>query len=424
MSFHFIHAFAHTNTMGRSTNVKSWTMSTVTIVTALYDLTKYDNADRDTTYRSFDRYKELSKQVMDLDAPMVIYTSPAQSEQGQPDLAAWFREYRNQVQPTQRTLIVVRPLEHFPVWVRHYDTLVKNAATLQGSNPHKDTVPYRILMASKFSMLTEVAATNPFQTSHIAWIDMGVAHVASPLVLPTPHDWEVDKFTVMEMAHPYGSEVPEAFLERWRGNVAGGFLAGPAQQVSQVCELFFKEWDMAIAAQLAPLEDMVLAYVLRKYPEKFRTYYGDYESLFCNYTGIRKNMGTIVYNLEQCIARHDHPHAHSITHDVTKALMGQTLQDCDPRCIFVSLYWWLHLSLLNKFYRDAQVGVMLLQQRYIQQPGFAYWVDANREALHRMCQQLPHHQFFDYTKPDFRLQYDPTLIATTTPCQCEWRSQK
>lgn len=361
------------------------TTATVTIVTALYNLTRYDNNEERNTYRNLDTYLALAEHVLSLAHAMVVFTD-------EQDIADRLTAVRSAHAPNHAFQVIVRSLTEMPFWEKHPD-LVKNEKTLHNANPKKDTVAYRILMASKFSMLQEVARENPFNTTHLAWIDLGIAHVAMP-VLPAPEDWDPVNFCMLEMCHSCTKEIQSPnFLNRWRGKVGGGFLSGPVYRVLQVCHSFEQLWLQAVNQGFAPLEDMILPLVWHQHPDRFRVYYGDYEGIFVNYAKLRVNLKTVLRNAKHCLHHQDFETAYSILERILYAWLNRDWDSMDVHSLFSTLKTLLELCVtdLDRHLKLAQLCVHILQDQLVHHPdpGFEALVNEHAPTLQPLIGAIP-----------------------------------
>jgi len=275
--------------------VKETHMSAVTLVTALFDLSQYDE-DRPKTIAS---YKELCLSLLKLSVPTVVFCD---SE----DLRTFFHEHASGPIDAR-----VCPLHETEQWKKRFNLAVKNDAQNPLDKPNKkDTVAYRMLQWMKFHWLKTIAMENPFETSSFAWIDAGIGHVATPIL---PDRW-FSKFSLLLMRPVAKFEVENlsGFLRGWRGKVGGGFLSGSQPFVSLVCNEAEVLLDRFLEMGFAPMEDQVLALVHHHHPDWFRPFYGDYQTIFENYTHIHNNLDNIVDHIEFCLQHHEHKKGHAV----------------------------------------------------------------------------------------------------------------
>lgn len=142
-----------------------------TLVTAFYNL---DRTRWTSGGRNMSVYMQNFEKVAGFNNHMVIYAA-ATSMPG-------IRKIRERVKwPSSQTMYVECPLEQLP-----YYSELQTAETIMASTAYKSAIGsrlidlpeykialYDILMWAKVALLGQVARSNPFKTSHFAWIDFG-----------------------------------------------------------------------------------------------------------------------------------------------------------------------------------------------------------------------------------------------------------
>jgi hypothetical protein len=216
-------------------------MVDLTLVTGILDIGRAALPSRFA--RPFESYRDALDQLLDLDVPMVVY---ADSTLG---LATSRR--------TTRLVAVARAdLERFP----HFETIQRiralpswrgRAAWLPES-PQALLPHYNPLVMSKLFWLAEQACTNPFGTSHFAWIDAGITLTVSADALQRSLRGErilhhLERFLFLCYPYTGASEIhgfERAALARY-ANVEhvewvarGGFFGGRAEFVAEAARLY------------------------------------------------------------------------------------------------------------------------------------------------------------------------------------------
>jgi len=91
-----------------------------------------------------------------------------------------------------------------------------------------------------------------------------------------------------------------ALYGRHRTYVGGGYLAGAAAAVRRLCRDFRQLMREALALHRAPLEEQVLALLLRQQPDAFDVYCGTFREILSNYHAPRASLPVIVAFQRAC----------------------------------------------------------------------------------------------------------------------------
>lgn len=238
---------------------------TLTFVTCLYDLVKRGSAQ----HRTVDWMLAKGAYVLELDCPLIIFTEP--------ELEAEILRRRGG-RPTQ---IVTAPFETLLGEARIVASV--RGALQDNASRWKVTPVYVQLMWAKYAMLER--ALELAQSSHLGWIDLGIAHVAklpsvernifaNPSDLPRVHVLRC--FNKREVDHP-------GYWRNVQGHLAGGLIVGRCDHVRRLITDFFGAVQRAASLGLAPLDEGLLSYVVGQHPSTFSYSYGDYEDILRNH---------------------------------------------------------------------------------------------------------------------------------------------
>jgi hypothetical protein len=218
----------------------------VTLVTALLDLGRDDLAP--AFQRSFERhYLRHFEQLLQTPLPMVIHVEPALEP------LVWRHRH-----PSNTSLVLIErdDLERQPGWTDlqriRTDAGWRAQAGWLAESPQAALAHYNALVYSKMRWLAEAAAANPFEASHLFWIDAGLAHTVPAAYFEAPQlaprlAEAGDRFLWVEFPYAHGAEIhgfPRADATALAGvgrleRVArGGFFGGPRDEIGQVATDF------------------------------------------------------------------------------------------------------------------------------------------------------------------------------------------
>jgi hypothetical protein len=307
--------------------------SDTTLVTAMYDL-----ASREARpgRRSIGEYLRLARFVLEQPSPLVCYCDPW--------IAPAVTEARERAGLRAMTRIVPRSLEE----TRRFGDLssIEAARTrnpIVNANPSKDTPLYTVLIWSKLGFLTEVCEESPFETGHVAWIDAGVAHVAS--VAHVDEDRALDlrrpgiRVLALRSWPPGISDDPKAYCRMIRGHLAGGLMSGASERMVGVAALA-NEWiDRLLRRGVAPTDEQVFTLLADSRPDLFDLYFGDYGQILDNARVLRGGGENLSTQMTDALRRKDWWWAERIGERVGGALDACTFA-CRAEVLSDILHSW------------------------------------------------------------------------------------
>lgn len=255
-----------------------------TLVSCLFDLPRRDGKGRPIGF-----YSEHGAYLLGLDQPLVVYTDP--------ELAGWIVSARTRAGHGEITEVISRPLENLELAA--VLPLVSEFPTFSNNDPERGTPSARLLQWSKFDLLDETMAADPFGTDHFAWIDFGIGHVARPPeIFPAP----TERISILQMVAVAPTEIEEklGFLSSERGRIAGGFFRGDRDHLRELIRAFRGELASVLACRFSPHEQGLLSYLSATRPELFDFYFGDYGSILTNWDLVRHDLQTVFLNIAHC----------------------------------------------------------------------------------------------------------------------------
>lgn len=186
-----------------------------------------------------------------------------------------------------------------------------------------ETLAYAILTWSKPFLVAEAIRRGHVTSSHAAWIDFGISHVADisygfdHLVGAAP-----SSPGFCEMRATTASEIRDLseFHRFNRGKVAAGLLVAPSDQFADVERMIDEEVSYMRDAGRLVLEENLLGAMSARRPGHFVNWYGDYIDLVRNYGGrARGGLHTILDNLTFCRDRGMHEHGVDIVDSIIQS---------------------------------------------------------------------------------------------------------
>lgn len=276
-------------------------MSKLTLVTCLYDLVRREGS----AWRQIEDYFRFGEFVLGLDQDIVFFTDP--------DLAVRIQERRRSLGYEHRTRIIPLPLED--LGCAKYLPQIRKARPGKNWSPQKETPSYALLTWSKLEMIERVAATDPFGSSHLGWIDFGLAHVAktTPPASTEPFSNPSDaiRFHVLR----YFGERTVQSADYWdyvQGHLAAGFFQGSKENMRELASSFWPVVETALANNYRPNEEGILPCIIARDPRKFSFSYGDYTDILLNHVKMRRGGEHLLWQMRDARERGVWPHGLAI----------------------------------------------------------------------------------------------------------------
>lgn len=323
-----------------------------TFVTALFDLGKRENNGK---RRQIDEYLHHGQFLLEQPINLIIFADPELA----PDI--WY--IRRKKDLLAQTCLITFPLEQSP----YYSLLAEIAAARKknptiNNNEMKNTPLYTVVGWTKFHLLRQACQDNPFNSTHFAWIDFGLAHVADTSFVEEdkPFNITIDKVRLLHMRSFKPAEVnnKDFWARHIFGNICAGYITAGRSQMLQFCHHFdriSREW---LAVGYAPLEDHFFPVIILAQPDLFDFYYGDYKSLLSNYKHLRQDFNTMLFDLRCCRDNEDYERG---------CHLGRMIVKDYPEFLKISVVEFsfaLEEYYINAFYHNQQLAKEVAR-RYI-----------------------------------------------------------
>ena len=175
------------------------------------------------------------------------------------------------------------------------------------SNPLRDTIDYAMIVWSKLDIVDRIAGQF-IDTSHVGWIDFGLPHVVELMDV----DWgeiitesiRTDRIRLCERYATSPTEVvdPWYFYSNNSARIAGGLMTGSKKTWSDFTAHFEGEIERMVSTGTYALEEQVLAALTAQRPDMFERWFADYFGMLKNVRHVRRDVETVLTNLQHCRA--------------------------------------------------------------------------------------------------------------------------
>lgn len=261
----------------------------ITFVTCLLHLTPYDNY---TGRTSIEDYFEHGKNILKQDIQLVIFIE-RKFEDKLKDLIGSCRPKVEDSDKFPDIHIIPTSLPEMPLW----PSRDKFQAGMKPSGANQKMTPeYYLLTWSKFDMMKQCMAENPFKSSHFVWIDYGLGHVNVADNFKRLSEFEdllqnnPDKFSKFRICKYWTSWYPLCvdFINTvsivWSQTPGGLWMTTP-NNFSKMYKMFLDHGNMALRYGKVCLEEDILTFLRNRYPDDFDLFYGTYDTLIQAFCG-------------------------------------------------------------------------------------------------------------------------------------------
>jgi hypothetical protein len=268
-----------------------------TIITMLYDIRSIENNEIERN-RKLNSYIEFSKKcLLKLPFPIIFFIDE--------NIETYEAIYnsRKELNLLDKTYIYKSDFKttYFYKDLDRLQELQKQFHIFNGELNH-ETPLYIILNNNKFDCIDKTIELNPFNSSHLIWMDFGINHVA--LDTNIIYQW-IDKVPdkIKQLCiNPFVENID--FKEYFRliyHNMAGGLFSGSVENMKKYSTLFKNKTEEIYNNNWYQIDEAVMTMVIRENPDLFDLFYGDYQGIISNYDSPVHNMELILKGCQKCI---------------------------------------------------------------------------------------------------------------------------
>lgn len=294
-----------------------------TLVTALFDVA---GRERSSVRRGIPEYLDFGAFLLRQQRPLVCVCDP--------EIAPVVSSTRARLGLAALTLVIARPLEETGAYaLLGQIASARRARPIENADRDKDTPLYTICTWEKFAIIEEVARTNPFGSDTIAWVDFGISHVARCDHADCDRVFEAhgERVSILQLC-PWrpglGRDLRE-YASFVRGYVAGGFLAGSRDSMTEMARRVRGTIGRALSLGIAMTDEQALAIAVDDHPGLFAPYPGDYDCILSNARVLREGGSNLRLQLSECLRLRDWQWAAEIGRAVRDGLDAGTFR-CEP----------------------------------------------------------------------------------------------
>ena len=267
-----------------------------TIVTAFYNIRALENGSPKDN-RQMDQYLKIAEQfMMKLPYPLMIFIDPD-------DHILYEFITRHREKYSNKTFICQEYMTD-TYFYKDLDKIreLQQTYTIYNGDLKHETPLYVVLNNNKFHFIERAIETNPFQSSHFVWIDLGINHVARDT--ERIHDW------ILQVPDKIKQLCINPFLEHGENHaifhniyhhMAGGLFSGSAEYLRKYAQAFKTKTAQIYSEGWWQVDEAVMTMVQRENPEWFDLFYGDYIGIISNYSSPIHSLYLIFTGLSKCM---------------------------------------------------------------------------------------------------------------------------
>jgi hypothetical protein len=269
-----------------------------TFVSCMIDC--HENSTFDTSH-----YTKKCFRTLMIDAPFVIFCGPK--------YAKMFRDIRDIFGLGEKTQIIEISLADLKIYRTHKQQIT-DCYKHTVPNP-KGTPEFYSVVLSKFEFLRQVIESNPFNTTHVAWIDINLLLKTFSNSLNYIEDAVFDKLAKIA-AEPqdkltcgilnywdrsYYADI-EAFSKQYQWIVPACFFTCSNEVGAIILPKASVKAVELIERRFCQGEEQVFAFLIDDNPEYFNLYVSDYQDVINNYYSTTSNHGYVNWVISKYIA--------------------------------------------------------------------------------------------------------------------------
>jgi len=267
-----------------------------TLVTAYFNLTKCPDASVEINKRDQAYYMHHSLSTLSLPYNLVIYCDKESHE-----LIDAIRpeEFRS------KTKYIVCEFDDFVLkdgrtFREARDKINQNRVEKPYQFDNRNTASYYLFCLSRYIMLKETINSNPFQSTHFAWINFCIERMGYQNLVRLDEALSIqrNKFSTC-----YIDYIPESLVKNTheyfrygRCSMCSGFFTGNSEYMYKVCDLILEQFLTYLEQGYGHADEQLYSPVYFDNTDLFEHYYGDYQEMITNYTYIYNSPEPPIYN--------------------------------------------------------------------------------------------------------------------------------
>jgi hypothetical protein len=270
-------------------------LSKWTLVTAYFNLTRCPDASKEIIARDAAYYFQHATYTLSSPYNLVVYCD----EESLPTIQA-IRPAEYKTKYVVTTFDDIRVAPDAKTFKEYRLQIAENRRLKPYHFDPRNTPSYYLFCLSRYWMMRETIAENPFGSTHFAWINFCMERMGYKNILHLEECLAVyrDKFSTC-----YIDFVPESLVQNTaeyfkvgRCSMCSGFFTGNGDCMRQVAGLIIDKFRKYVGEGYGHADEQLYSPVFFENKELFEPYYGDYSEMITNYKFIYERATEPVHN--------------------------------------------------------------------------------------------------------------------------------
>jgi hypothetical protein len=267
-----------------------------TLVTAYFDLTRFDDATAEIKERNVDHYFSNARSTMALPYNLVVYCEQQHLEKLSSMRPAYLRN-RVQYHVVDFDELYFRK-DHSTEENKDpgfnfakYREVIKANRKIRPTVDNRNTPSYYLLCMARYVMMKRTIDENLFSSTHFGWINMCIERMGYSNLVHLDEALGVhrNKFSTCYIDYipeQVINNLGEYFRSGGRCSMCSGFFTGNEYYMWTVADLIENQFIEYLRAGYGHADEQLYSPVYFKNPNLFQQYYGDYQQMITNYVWV------------------------------------------------------------------------------------------------------------------------------------------
>jgi len=261
-------------------------LSNWTLVTAYFNLTKFFDATKEIHARDKNYYLNHAVSTLNLPHNLVIYCDQESLEQ--------IKSIRPKYLWDKTVFKVIdfdsirfkKNGNYLEDDFQYYRSKILINRIIHPSRDPRNTPSYYLFCMSRYTILKEVIESNPFGSTHYAWINFCIERMGYKNLVHLDEALDVhrDKFSTCYIDYIPPEHVLKPSFSQISGcSMCSGFFTGNKEYMYKVCDLIEDKFLFFMKEGYGHADEQLYSPVYFENPDLFEHYYGDYQQMITNY---------------------------------------------------------------------------------------------------------------------------------------------
>ena len=277
-------------------NNDNWTM-----VTGYFNLTKCPDASDEIKKRNDKYYFSHAVSTMSLPYHLVVYCDKESFTEIEKMRPFYLKN---------KTSYIIKEFDELQfkkqegvlkdTFADYRNKIIQNRKTHPYHFDPRNTASYYLFCMSRYLILKEVIETNPFQSTHFAWINFCIERMGYNNLIKLDEALAVkrDKFSTCYIDYQPKElvENTKEYFQWGRCSMCSGFFTGNAKYMFLFCDLLENKFLHYLKEGWGHSDETIFTAVYFDNPDIFEHYYGDYTEMITNYKYIHERATEPLHN--------------------------------------------------------------------------------------------------------------------------------